>query len=55
MVINYRGHSDKLFKRDFAGELISQHGLKLVKYGFSYHRDKYLYHQDDATWFLLEK
>ena len=55
VVINYRGHSDKLFKRDFAGELISQHGLKLVKYGFSYHRDKYLYHQDDATWFLLEK
>lgn len=31
VLINYRDHSDKLFKRDFAGELISQHGLKLVK------------------------
>jgi pseudaminic acid biosynthesis-associated methylase len=53
--IEYRGHSDRLFKRDFAGELISSYGLTLVKYGFSYHRDKYLYHQDDASWFLLEK
>ncbi|WP_396113776.1 pseudaminic acid biosynthesis-associated methylase [Cyanobium sp. Cruz-8H5] len=55
VAIEYRGHSDKLFKRDFAGELMSTYGLTLVKYGFSYHRDKYLYHQDDASWFLLEK
>jgi len=55
VAIEYRGHSDRLFKRDFAGELISSYGLTLVKYGFSYHRDKYLYHQDDASWFLLEK
>jgi pseudaminic acid biosynthesis-associated methylase len=55
VAVDYRGHSEKLFKRDFAGELISSYGLSLVKYGFSYHRDKYLYHQDDATWFLLEK
>jgi len=55
VAIDYRGHSEKLFKRDFAGELICKYGLTLVKYGFSYHRDKYLHHQDDATWFLLEK
>jgi pseudaminic acid biosynthesis-associated methylase len=55
VAVEYRGHSDKLFKRDFAGELMSSHGLSLVKYGFSYHRDKYLRHQDDASWFLLEK
>jgi pseudaminic acid biosynthesis-associated methylase len=55
VAIEYRGHSDKLFKRDFAGELISSYGLSLVKYGFSYRRDKYLHHQDDASWFLLEK
>lgn len=55
VTIDYRGHSEKLFKRDFAGELIDSHGLRLVKYGFAYHRDNYLHHQDDATWFLLEK
>lgn len=55
VTVDYRGHSERLFKRDFAGELISRYGLKLVKYGFSYHGDKYLHHQDDATWFLLEK
>ena len=53
--IDYRGHSDKLFKRDFAGELMDSFNLKLVKYGFSYHREESLYHQDDASWFLLEK
>ena len=55
VTVDYRGHSERLFKRDFAGELISKYGLQLVKYGFSYHRDNYLYHQDDATWFLLKK
>lgn len=55
VVVNYRGHTDKLFKRDFAGELIERHGLRLVDYGFAYHRDNYLRYQDDVTWFLLEK
>ena len=27
--------------------------LKLINYGFSYHKDKY--YQDDITWFLLKK
>ena len=52
--IIYRGHKDKLFKRDFAGELIEEYGLNLVDYGFFYKRDK-LTPQDDLTWFLLEK
>ena len=52
--IPYRGHENKLFKRDFAGELIDSYNLKLVDYGFAYSRDD-LYPQDDMTWFLLEK
>ena len=52
--IRYRGHDNKLFKRDFAGDLIENYGLKLVDYGFLYKRDN-LAPQDDITWFLLEK
>lgn len=52
--INYRGHENKLFKRDFAGELIDNYGMKLVDYGFVYKRDNWA-PQDDITWFLLEK
>lgn len=52
--IQYRGHKEKMFKRDFAGELIDKYNLKLVDYGFMYHRDKWAPH-DDFNWFLLEK
>lgn len=53
--VHYRGHTDKLFKRDFAGELLDRYDdLKLIDYGFAYHRDK-TFEQDDVTWFLLEK
>ena len=52
--IEYRGNKDKLFKRDFAGEMMDRFTLKLVDYGFSYHRDLN-FPQDDITWFLLEK
>jgi len=55
VAISYRGHSDKLFKRDFAGEMLEKFpALKLVDYGFSYKRDQ-AFPQDDITWFLLEK
>jgi hypothetical protein len=50
----YRGHADRLFKRDFAGDLIEKYGMKLVDYGFVYKRDNWA-PQDDITWFLLEK
>ena len=52
--IDYRGNKDRLFKRDFAGELINMYGLKLVDYGFNYQHDPYLT-QCDSTWFLLSK
>jgi pseudaminic acid biosynthesis-associated methylase len=52
--MTYRNHEEKLFKRDFAGELLQRYKkLKLINYGFSYHKDKYP--QDDITWFLLKK
>jgi pseudaminic acid biosynthesis-associated methylase len=54
-VIPYRGHTDRLFKRDFAGEILERHpDLKLVDYGFAYRRDP-AFPQDDITWFLMEK
>jgi len=53
--VSYRGHEGKLFKRDFAGEIMDRHkDLRLVDYGFSYHRDP-VFAQDDITWFLMEK
>ena len=53
--IPYRGHSNRLFKRDFAGEIMDRHPhLTLVDYGFVYRRDP-LFPQDDITWFLLKK
>lgn len=55
ITINYRGHDNKLFKRDFAGEMLEQYqDLQLIDYGFCYKRDK-AFPQDDVTWFLLEK
>ena len=54
VTVTYRGNEERLFKRDFAGELMEEYGLQLVDYGFSYHRDKH-FPQDDMTWFLMEK
>jgi spore coat polysaccharide biosynthesis protein SpsF len=54
VAIPYRGHSDRLFKRDFAGEIMDRHPkMVLVDYGFAYSRDP-SFPQDDITWFLLE-
>lgn len=53
--VNYRGHEGKLFKRDFAGEFMDMFSdVKLIDYGFRYHRDK-AFLGDDSTWFLFEK
>lgn len=53
--VNYRGHTKRLFKRDFAGEMLEKYSdLELVDYGFVYHRDNN-FPQDDITWFLLRK
>ena len=53
--VNYRGFSGKLFKRDFAGEMLDKYDdLKLIDYGFCYHRDIH-FPKTDITWFLMEK
>jgi pseudaminic acid biosynthesis-associated methylase len=52
--VPYRGHRNRLFKRDFTGELLDRYSdLHLVDYGFVYHRGPFP--QDDLTWFLLER
>jgi len=52
--IPYRGNSDKLFKRDFTGEMMDLFpSLTLRDSGFAYHRG--IFPQDDINWFLLEK
>jgi len=53
--ITYRGHKARLFKRDFAGEMLERFSdLNLIDYGFVYHRDTN-FPQDDISWFLLKK
>jgi len=53
--IPYRGHDDRLFKRDFAGEMLEKYSdLELIDYGFSYRKDP-VFPQDDITWFLMKK
>lgn len=55
VAIPYRGHNDRLFKRDFAGEFMDKYSdLTLVDYGFAYRRDP-VFPQDDITWFLMSK
>lgn len=55
VAIPYRGHEDRLFKRDFAGELWTKYSsLKLVDYGFIWSKDP-VAPRDDTTWFLFEK
>ena len=55
VTIPYRGHSDRLFKRDFSGEIMDKYpDLELIDYGFTYRRDPN-FKLDDSTWFLMEK
>ena len=55
VAISYRGHEDRLFKRDFAGEMLDTYSdLNLIDYGFAYHRVPQCKY-GDITWFLLEK
>lgn len=55
VTISYRGHNDRLFKRDFAGEILDIYSnLKMIDYGFAYHRIP-PFMNDDISWFLLEK
>jgi len=55
VAIEYRGHNDKFFKRDFCWDLLKKfNDLKLISYWFNYYLDNN-FPQDDITWFLLEK
>ena len=53
--VTYRGHAGRLFKRDFAGEMLDRFaGLRVVDYRFVWTRDPDC-PQDDLFWFVLEK
>ncbi|MBI9079217.1 MAG: pseudaminic acid biosynthesis-associated methylase [Pseudodesulfovibrio sp.] len=55
VAINYRGHENRLFKRDFAGEMMDLYpDLALKDYGFFYSRDTQ-YGLTDINYFLMEK
>lgn len=52
--VPYRGQGGKLFKRDFAGDMLERFpDLELLGYGFVYRRDPWP--QDDVTWFVMRK
>lgn len=53
--IPYRGHSGRLFKRDFAREIWAKFPkLTLMDYGFVWSQDP-IAPKDDLTWFLFQK
>ena len=55
VAIPYRGHDNRLFKRDFAGEFLALHPeFSLRDYGFVYRGDP-AHPLDDITWFLMER
>lgn len=52
-MIPYRGHDDRLFKRDFGGYYLDNFpDLRVVDYGFSWKR---LTGLDNLTWWVFEK
>jgi len=54
-MIPYRGFHDRMWKNDFAGDMLAIYpDLRLIDYGFQYHRDP-LWPQDDINYFLMEK
>ena len=54
VALPYRGHTDKLFKRDFAEEFMVRHPkFQLVDYRFVYRKDP-TFPLDDLTWFLFK-
>lgn len=51
--VKYHGKDSALWVDDFAGKMMEMYGdLKLVDYGFKYHKDEQGY---DLTFFLLQK
>ena len=55
VMVPYRGESERLFKRDFAGEFMQAYpDVRLVHQGFRY-RNHPVFPADDITWFLMKK
>lgn len=54
VAIDYRGNKERLFKRDFAKEIMDRLSLELVDYGFTWKHDPN-FPLDDSTWFLFRK
>jgi pseudaminic acid biosynthesis-associated methylase len=52
--INYRGHKNKLFKRDFGKEISKKFNLKIIDYGFFWSEDK-KFNISNTNWFLFKK
>ena len=53
--IGYRGHSERMYKRDFCREMQSLYpDLALIDYGVTYSQDRDFFH-DDINWYLLSK
>lgn len=54
VMVEYRGHKDRLWKRDFAGDMLDRFpDLEVIDYGFVWDRDEYP--QDNITYFLMRK
>ena len=52
--VDYRGHQNKLFKRDFAGEFMDAHKeFEVIRTGFAYKRGPIP--KDNLTWFLMKR
>ena len=55
VMVKYREHDNKLFKRDFAKEFWNKFPeLELVDYGFFWSQDSFT-KSDDTNWFLFKK
>jgi len=55
VAIPYRGQENRLFKREFTGEIWALYpSLKLVDYGYVWSEDP-IAPKDGTTWFLFEK
>ena len=53
--VAYRGNAERLYKRDFAGDILDMFSdVRLLGYGCTYRRDTKTPH-DDLMWFVLEK
>lgn len=54
--VTYHGNEGKLYKRDFAGEILDRYkDLSLIDYGFIYGRAISHPVEDDITYFLMQK